>query len=45
VRYLLTEAALHKAHPETIDVGRYDRPLLDLADYDTLLSASCAGTA
>jgi transposase len=48
VRYLLSEAALHKAHPETIDVGalaRYDRPLPDLADYDTLLSAPCAGTA
>jgi hypothetical protein len=48
VRYLLTEASLHKAHPAPIDVGalaRYDRPLLDLADYDTLLSAPCAGTA
>jgi hypothetical protein len=48
VRYLLTEVALHKAHPATIDVGaltRYDRPLPDLADYDTLLSAPCAGTA
>ena len=48
VRYLLSEAALHKAHPATIDVGalaRYDRPLPDLADYDTLLSAPCAGTA
>ena len=48
VRYLLSEAALHKAHPETIDVGalaRYDRPLPDLADYDTLLSAPCAGRA
>jgi hypothetical protein len=48
VRYLLTEASLHKAHPETIDVGalaRYDRPLPDLADYDMLLSAPCAGTA
>jgi hypothetical protein len=48
VRYLLTEASLHKAHPETIDVGAlacYDRPLPDLADYDTLLSAPCAGTA
>jgi hypothetical protein len=48
VRYLLTEAALRKAEPEPIDVGalaRYDRPLPDLADYDTLLSAPCAGTA
>ena len=48
VRYLLTEAALHKATPAPIDVGalaRYDRPLPDLADYDTLLSAPCAGTA
>jgi hypothetical protein len=48
VRYLLSEAALHKAKPGPIDVGalaRYDRPLPDLADYDTLLSAPCAGTA
>ena len=48
VRYLLTEAGLHKAKPELIDVGvlaRYDRPLPDLADYDTLLSGPCAGTA
>ena len=48
VRYLLTEASLHKAEPEPIDVGalvRYDRPLPDLADYDTLLSAPCAGRA
>jgi hypothetical protein len=48
VRYLLIEAWLHKAEPEPIDVGalaRYDRPLPDLADYDTLLSAPCAGTA
>jgi transposase len=48
VRYLLTEAALHKARPEPIDVGalaRSDRPLPDLADYDTLLSAPCAGNA
>jgi hypothetical protein len=45
---LLIEAWLHKAEPEPIDVGalaRYDRPLPDLADYDTLLSAPCAGTA
>lgn len=56
VRYLLTEldfghpaeASLHKARPTPIDVGtlaRYDRPLPDLADYDTLLSGPCAGTA
>jgi len=48
VRYLLTEASLCKAKPEPIDVGalaRYDRPLPDLADYDTLLSGPCAGTA
>jgi transposase len=48
VRYLLTEASLHKAQPAPIDVGtlaRYDRPLPNLADYDTLLSAPCAGNA
>jgi transposase len=48
VRYLLTEAGLHKLQPDPVDVGalaRYDRPLPDLADYDTLLSAPCAGTA
>jgi hypothetical protein len=48
VRYLLIEAWLHKAEPEPIDVGalaRYDRPLPDLADYHTLLSAPCAGNA
>jgi hypothetical protein len=48
VRYLLTEAGLHKAKLEPIDVGalaRYDRPLPDLADCDTLLSGPCAGTA
>jgi hypothetical protein len=36
------------ANPVAIDVGalaRYDRPVPDLADYDTLLSAPCAGTA
>ena len=47
-RYLLTEAGLHKAKPEAIDVGalaRYDRPLPDLVDYDTLLASPCAGTA
>jgi hypothetical protein len=26
-------------------LARYDRPLPDLADYDTLLSGPCAGTA
>jgi hypothetical protein len=48
VRYLLTEAGLHKARPNPVDVGvlaRYDRPLPNLADYDTLLSGPCAGTA
>jgi hypothetical protein len=49
VRYLLSEAGLHKARPEPVDVGalaRYDRPLPNLADYDTLLvSTPCAGTA
>ena len=47
-RYLLTEAGLHKAKPEAIDVGalaRYDRPLPDLVDYDTLLASPCARTA
>ena len=46
VRYLLTEASLGKAKPEPIDVGalaRYDRPLPDLADYDTLLSVPARG--
>jgi hypothetical protein len=48
VRYLLTEASLHKPRPAPIDVGAlasYDRPLPDLGDYDTLLSGPCAGTA
>jgi hypothetical protein len=48
VRYLLTEAGLHKPRPEPVDVGalaRYDRPLPNLTDYDTLLSGPCAGTA
>jgi len=49
VRYLLTEAKLHKARPEPIDVGalaRYDRPIPSMADYDTLLvSMPCAGNA
>jgi hypothetical protein len=47
VRYLLTEAVLHKACPEPIDVGAltaYDRPMPSVADYDALLS-SCMGTA
>jgi hypothetical protein len=48
VRYLLTEAGLHKARPDPVDVGalaRYDRPLPDLADYDTLLTGAFAGSA
>ena len=49
VRYLLTEAGLHKAPPEAIDVGalaRYDRPMPSVADYDTLLlSTPCVGHA
>ena len=48
VRYLLTEAGLHKARPDPVDVGalaRYDRPLPDLADYDTLLTGACVGNA
>jgi hypothetical protein len=49
VRYLLTEAGLHKARPEPVDVGalaRYNRPMPSLADYDALLvSTPCAGTA
>src|SRR3954467_9475230 len=49
VRYLLGEAALHKARPATVDVGelaRYDRPMPSVADYDTLLlSSPCAGRA
>jgi hypothetical protein len=48
VRYLLTEAGLHKARAEPVDVGalaRYDRPLPNLADCDTLLSGPCEGTA
>jgi hypothetical protein len=35
VRYLLTEAGLHKARPVAVDVGalaHYDRPLPNLAD-------------
>ena len=49
VRYLLTEAGLHKARPVTLDVGAlacYDRLMPDLAEYDTLLvSTPCAGSA
>ena len=49
VRYLLTEARLHKARPDPIDVGalaRYDRPMPSIADYDALLiSTPCVGTA
>ena len=48
VRYLLTEAELRKDKPAVIDVGdlaRYDRPLPTMAEYDTLLSGPCAGTA
>ncbi|MCU4162288.1 IS21 family transposase [Acidiphilium sp. AL] len=48
VRYLLTEARLHKGRPEPIDVGelaRYDRPMPSVADYDVLLTAPCMGSA
>ncbi len=49
VRYLLSEAGLHKARPDPVDVGalaRYDRPMPTVAEYDVLLlSAPCAGTA
>ncbi len=49
VRYLLSEAALHKAPPMPVNVGalaRYDRPMPSVADYDTLLvSGPCAGRA
>ena len=48
VRYLLTEAGLHKGQPYAIDVGelaRYDRPMPTMAEYDVLLSAPCVGTA
>jgi hypothetical protein len=49
VRYLLTEAGLHKTLPAAVDVGvlaRYDRPMPGVADYDTLLcDTSCVGTA
>jgi transposase len=48
VRYLLTEMGLHKPRPNPIDVGelaRYDRPMPSVADYDTLLSGPCAGSA
>lgn len=49
VRYLLTEAGLHKARPVPIDVGvlvRYDRPMPSVVDYDTLLIRTpCVGSA
>jgi transposase len=48
VRYLLTEAALHKERAGAIDVGelaRYDRPMPTLAEYDVLLSGPCVGMA
>ncbi len=48
VRYLLTEAGLHRGQPHVVDVGeltRYDRPMPTTADYDVLLSGPCAGTA
>jgi hypothetical protein len=48
VRYLLTEAALHKGQPPPIDVGelaRFDRPMPTMADYDLMLFGPCAGTA
>ncbi len=48
VRYLLTEAALHKGQSQPIDVGelaRYDRSMPTMADYDVLLSGPCVGTA
>ena len=48
VRYLLTEAGLHKTHPEPINVGelaRYDRPPSNFADYDMLLRGQCVGNA
>jgi len=48
VRYLLTEAGLHKGQAYAVDVGelaRYDRPRPTMAEYDVLLSAPCVGTA
>jgi hypothetical protein len=48
VRYLLTEAGLHKGQAAPVDVGalaRYDRPMPTVSDYDVLLSTPCAGTA
>jgi hypothetical protein len=49
VRYRLTEAGLHKARPIAVDVdalARYDRPMPDMADYDTLLVPTpCVGMA
>ena len=47
VRYLLTEAGLHRDQPHAIDLGalaRYDRPMPTMAEYDVLLSAPHAGT-
>jgi transposase len=48
VRYLLTEAGLHKERSEAVEVGelaRYDRPMPTLTDYDVLLRGPCAGRA
>ncbi len=48
VRYLLTEAGLHKGRSHAIDVGelaRYDRPMPTMAEYDVLLRGPCAGRA
>ena len=48
VRYLLTEAGLHKGRPCVIDVGELahcDRPMPTTTEYDALLLAPCAGTA
>ena len=48
VRYLLTEAVLHKGPAPTVDIGalaRYDRPMPTMAEYDVLLSGPSAGTA
>jgi transposase len=48
VRYLLTEAGLHKTHPEPLDVGElacYDRPVPNFAEYDRLLAGPAAGQA
>jgi hypothetical protein len=48
VRYLMTEAGLHKDPAHSVGVGelaRYDRPMPTMAEYDVLLSAPCAGMA